>query len=179
MMHVAGGPGLLVEIDIPNRSIRESYTLSGRDTTGLLHSSRFPNRLIIISAGDYQPGKGFVGTGVVESFDIVSCDVFQIVEVDGAPLNGVIGAEDILLLENGSSGPILRVDLHTGEALSSYHLPETGLPMSFASALLAMPGLVCATDFNADSMYLIDPLSGEILAELATGDGPDALALIY
>jgi hypothetical protein len=178
MMHVAGGPGLLVEIDLTSRSVKTIYELSGRDTTGLLHSDRFPNRLIITSAGDYTLGEGFKGNGTVESLNILTGEIFQVVGVDGAPLAGTIGPDDILFLENAMEGKLLRVDLHEGKALPSFALPSWGEPLSFASSILPLPGLLCVTDFNSDRLYLLDGESGQTLAELAAGDGPDAMVEI-
>jgi hypothetical protein len=175
MMHVAGGPGLLVQIDLQSHSVSGIKELTGRDTTGLLHSDRFPNRLIITSAGDYDIGEGFAGNGTVESYNLTSGEIFQVVQVDGAPMSGSIGADDILFLENAMEGILLRVDLRDGEALEGIALPSWGAPLSFASSILALPGLLCVTDFNADRLYILDGESGKTLAELAAGDGPDAM----
>ena len=178
-IHMAGGPGLLVEIDIDNLEIENTIELTGRDTTQVLHSPRFPDRLIVMSAGDYSISEGFIGNGIVESIDLNTGGIFQVVEVDGAPFGGVIGPEDILYIENGKESDVLRVDLRAGIELESFHLLEYGISLSYASSLVALPGLILATNFNSDLLSLIDPLTGEILAELQTGDGPDAMVLIY
>jgi hypothetical protein len=178
MVHVAGGPGVLVEIDIPSRQITGIHFLSGRDTTGILHSDRFPSRLIIISAGTYALTQGFIGDGTIESYDIDTGDIFQVVKVDGAPFEGAVGTDDILICENAKEGKLLRIDLHEGVALPDFPLPSYGLALSYASSVLPLPGLLCVTDFNADRLYLVAPDSGDILAELATGDGPDAIAAL-
>ena len=41
-----------------------------------------------------------------------------------------------------------------------------------------MPGLLLATNFNSDRLHIVDPSDGTMLAELGTGDGPDAMAVI-
>ncbi len=178
MAHVAGGHGIIVQIDIPSLAIVGTIELDGRDTVSVIRSLRFPNRLIAISAGDYDPGIGFTGNGLVESIDLISGEIVQGVEVNGAPFGGVIGADDILVMENGMESKVLRVDLRKGVELDSYSLPTYGEPLSYASSILALPGLICVTNFNADRLCLVDPANGDILAELATGDGPDAIALI-
>ena len=177
-VHVAGGPGVLAEIDIPSRTLTTTHTLSGRDTTGIIHSPRFPRRLVLVSAGNYELAEGFTGTGTVESFDLDSGEIFQVVEVDGAPFDGEIGPDDILFLENALEAKVLRVDLHAGIELGAFDLPEHGTTFSYASAILPLPGLLIVTDFNSDRLYIQDPFAGEILAELQTGDGPDAMVLL-
>jgi hypothetical protein len=175
MYHVAGGPGVLVEIDISDREISGIYELSGRDTISVLHSPRFPDRLIIASAGSYEIADGFVGDGKVESFNLESKGLFQAVAVDGAPFGCVVGPDDILFLENGKEGSVLRVDLHAGIELDHFRLPDYGAPMTYASSLAVDSGILLATDFNTDRLYIIEPDTGSILGELATGDGPDAM----
>ncbi len=177
-VHVAGGPGLLAVIDIPSRSVQRMIELSGRDTVQVIHSPRFPERLIVLSAGDNDPAIGFVGNGTVESLNLDTGEIFQVIEVAGAPFGGAIGPDDILLMENGKEGVVLRVDLFSGVELQAFELPTYGEPLSYASSILALPGLVCVTNFNADRFYLLEPDSGEILAQLATGDGPDAMVLV-
>ncbi len=177
MAHMAGGPGVLIEIDIPTLSISAIHELTGRDTTQVIHSPRFPERLIILSAGDYDFMEGFIGNGVVESLDLETGEIFQVIEIDGAPFGGAIGPDDILLMENGKESALLRVDLRDGIELQNFKLPTYGEPLSYASALLGLQGLICVTNFNADRLYLLDPNTGDILAELATGDGPDAIIL--
>ncbi len=177
-LHAAGGPGVLVEIDVPSHQISTTHVLNGRNTTGIIHSPRFPRRLVLISAGDFSLSEGFLGNGVVESFDLDAGEVFQVVNVEGAPFDGVIGSDDILFLENGKEAEVLRVDLHEATSLDGYPLPDHGLSLSYASSMLALPGLLLVTDFNSDRLYLQDPSTGEMLAELATGDGPDAMALV-
>ena len=105
--------------------------------------------------------------------------MFQAVSVDGSPYGGVIGPEDILLMENGKTSDILRVDIKTGITLESVHLPDYGAMFSYASSLAVLPGLILATNFNSDLLHIIDPDTGIILAELQTGDGPDAMAVVY
>jgi hypothetical protein len=179
MVHVAGGPGVLVEIDTSSGEITDRIELAGRDTISVLHSERFPERLIILSAGSYEPGTGFAGDGMVESIDISSGEIFQAIEVDGAPFGGVVGPDDVLFLENGKAAEVVRVDLREGTQLDGWALPTYGESLSYASAIVALPGLVAVTNFNADRMYLLNPENGNMLAELATGDGPDAIAVVY
>ena len=80
------------------------------------------------------------------------------------------------VLENAKIGALLRVDLHEGKALSDFPLPTHGETLSYALAVLPLPGLLCVTDFNADQLYLLEPSSGNVLAQLFVGDGPDAMA---
>ena len=174
--HVAGGPGVLVEIDINDLSIKQTHVLTGRDTISVLHSARFPDRLVVISAGSYTPETGFDGNGAVESIDLSSGEIFQAINVDGAPFNGVIGPDDILYMENGKESKILRADLHEGKQLEGFNLPTYGENLSYASAILSCSGLLLVTNFNADRFYIINPDDGDLLAELQTGDGPDVLA---
>jgi hypothetical protein len=177
-IHEAGGPGIIVEIDIEKMEIAQIQELKGRNTVQVLHSPRFPDRIIVMSAGDHTVAEGFVGNGVVESIDINSGEIFQSVEVDGSPYGGAIGPGDILFMENAKEGNVLRVDLKMGMALDSFKLPEYGLSLSFASSIIALPGLILATNFNSDLLSLIDPITREILAELQTGDGPDAMVCV-
>ncbi len=177
-MHEAGGQGIVIEIALPACEISSVIELSGRDTTQVIHSPRFPERLIVMSAGDHTIEEGFKGNGIVESIDLNSGEIFQVIEVDGSPFGGEIGADDILFLENGLDSSILRVDLKTGEVLENFNLPTYGISLSYASSLVALPGLILATNFNTDRLYLLEPLTGEVLAELQTGDGPDAMVLV-
>lgn len=179
MVHVAGGPGVLAVIDASSGEITDRIELAGRDTISVLHSDRLPERLIILSAGNYEPGTGFAGDGKVESLDITSGEIFQVIEIDGAPFGGTVGPDDVLFLENGKTAEVVRVDLREGIQLDGWALPSYGEPVSYASAIIALPGFLAATNFNADRMYLLDPKDGSILAELATGDGPDAIAAVY
>ncbi|MFH1676515.1 MAG: hypothetical protein ABIC40_05765 [bacterium] len=174
--HLAGGPGVLVEIDINDLSVGRIHVLSGRDTISVLYSARFPDRLVVVSAGSYTPESGFTGNGAVESLDLPTGEIFQVINVDGAPFNGVIGPDDILYMENGKESKVLRADLHEGVQLEGFQLPTYGGSLSYASAILSCPGLLLVTNFNADRFYIISPDDGEMLAELQTGDGPDALA---
>lgn len=178
MMHVAGGPGLIAEINPITRKLENIYPLSGRDTSGLIYSDRYPSRLFAVSAGDYIVGKGFTGNGKVESFDIETGRVFQSIDVPGAPFSGTVGPDDILILENALEGVVLRIDPRQGHLLESYRLPVYGYSLSYASSIVALPGLLGITEFNSDRLYLLEPSSGDILAELVTGDGPDAMAII-
>lgn len=178
-VHVAGGPGVLVAIDTESGEMTDQIELTGRDTISVMHSDRFPERLIILSAGNYKPGFGFAGDGTVESVDIATGEIFQVIDVDGVPFGGGVGPDDILFLENGGTAEVIRIDLRKGIQFGGYELPTCGGQLSYASSVLAMPGLIAVTNFNADRLYLLDPSDGGILAELATGDGPDAMALIY
>jgi len=179
MVHVAGGPGVLAVINTSSGEITGQIELSGRDTISVLHSERFPERLIILSAGNYEPGTGFAGDGTVESLDISSGEIFQVIEIDGSPFEGTVGPEDVLFIENGKSAEVLRVDIREGTQLDGWALPSYGEQLSYASAIIALPGLIAAANFNADRIYLLDAESGSINAELATGDGPDAMAVVY
>ncbi len=176
--HQAGGPGLLVEIDLVSMEITATHALHGRDTLSVIHSPRLPDRLIILSAGTFTYEAGFIGDGTVESFDLNTGEIFQVIDITGAPYAGIIGADDILLMENGMESAILRADLRNGTQLESYSLPTYGLSLSYASSILALPGILAVTNFNADRLYILDPVTGEILVELPTGDGPDVMALI-
>jgi len=174
----AGGPGILVEIDLETRELANTIVMNGRNTSQVLYSQRFPARLIVMSAGDYEGVTGYTGNGMVESIDLNSGEIFQAIEINGAPLSGVIGQDDILHCENASEGKVIRLDLHTGLELDGYSLPDYGEQFSFASSLISLPGLLLVTNFNSDRLHIIDPSNGEILAELATGDGPDSISLV-
>jgi len=176
--HVAGGPGVIVIIDLDTLEIESTIVLSGRDSISLLHPPRFPERLVALSAGDYDFESGFHGNGMVESIDLNTREIFQTIELDGAPFDGTIGPDDILFMENGKEGTVLCADIRNGSQLTGFDLPSSGLALSYASSIVTLPGLVAVTDFNSDRLYLIDPLSGDILAELATSDGPDAMVCV-
>lgn len=177
-LHEAGGPGLLVVIDLEEMEIVNILELEGRNTVQVLHSPRFPDRLVVMSAGDHTVTDGFLGNGVVESLDLTTGEIFQTVNINGSPYGGAIGPGDILFMENARESDVLRVDLKTGALLECFKIPEHGLSLSFASSIMTLPGLILATNFNSDLLSLIDPLTGEILAELQTGDGPDAMVLV-
>jgi len=174
----AGGPGIVVAIDLVSFEVENIIEMTGRNTSQLLYSSRFPERLIVMSAGDYEGVTGYVGNGTVESIDLGSGEIFQSIDVEGAPISGVIGEDDILHLENASEGKVIRVDLRTGVELGGFTLPSYGEQFSFASSILSLPGLLLATNFNSDRLHIVDPSDGTMLAELGTGDGPDAMAVI-
>lgn len=175
---VAGGPGLIIEINLETFEIVETYKLTGRNTTQIFYSTRFPERLIALSAGDYVAVDGYVGNGCIESIDLTSGEIFQVIPIDGAPGSCVVGEDDILHCENAKDGTVLRVDLHSGNILDGYELPDYGERFSYASAILSLPGLLLVTNFNSDRLHILDPSTGEITAELTTGDGPDAIALV-
>jgi len=174
----AGGPGIVAVIDLDLLEVENIFEMTGRNTSQLLYSSRFPERLIVMSAGDYEGVIGYVGNGTVESIDLGSGEIFQSIDVDGAPISGVIGEDDILHLENAREAKVIRVDLRTGVELGGYTLPSYGEQFSFASSILSLPGLLLVTNFNSDRMHVIDPSNGVMLAELGTGDGPDAMVAI-
>jgi len=178
-LHTAGGPGVLVEIDVETYEIVRSWELTGRDTLSVIHSERFPERLIILSAGDHDIATGFEGNGTVESIDLTTGEMMGTIAVEGSPFGGVIGPDDILYMENGREGAVLRADLRKSLPLESFELPQYGVPLSYASSIAAMPGLLLVTNFNSDRLLVMNPGTGEVLAELATGDGPDAVAVLY
>ena len=93
-VHVAGGPGILVEIDIPSRTIVSTTAASGRDTIGLLYSGRFPERLDNHICRRLFTYEGFVGAGMVESYDLTAGKIFQSVKVDGLPFDGAVGPDE-------------------------------------------------------------------------------------
>ena len=111
--------------------------------------------------------------------DLKTGEIFQVIEVGGAPFGGAIGPNDVLYLENGMMGIILKVDLINGHELTGIELPTYGTSFNYASAIFPLPGLICATDFNSDRLYLIDPVTDSILTELLTGDGPDSIVQVY
>lgn len=177
--HTAGGPGLVVQVSLKTNSITNINTLSGRDTTGLINSERYPDRLIVISAGVYSIFDGFIGNGKVESINLNTLEIFQSIDLSGAPFSGVIGHDDLLYLENAKDNRLLRVDLKLGTELDDIELPQYGPGLSYISSLGTLPGLILATEFNSDKIYILDPSSGSLLGDLATGDGPDCMAILY
>ena len=115
----------------------------------------------------------------MESVDLASNEVFQVIEMDGAPLDGEVGPNEVIFLENAKEGKILKADLIDGTELQGIELPKYGTIFNYASSIAILPGLICATDFNTDRLYLIDQSMEDVIAELNTGDGPDSIVVVY
>jgi len=175
---VPGGPGQLAVIDPARRQIVEIITLEGRDPIGLaLDDAR--QLVWVVSAGDYDPGQGFAGNGLLEGIDVQSFEPVERIAVDGAPFEVLPDGQDRAYLGNGMDGRLLVVDLKEGRQLPSVDLRQEKGPtgLSFISALAQDPaGRLYVTDFNSDRLYVLDPARDlEVIASFTANDGPDTL----
>lgn len=177
----AAGPSLVVVLGAAGGQLRGVIELEGRDAAGAVYDAE-RGVVWIASAGDHATGSGFVGNGLLEAVDPTTREIVRTIEVDAAPFEVLIGPSGLAYLGNGRDGRVLVVDLETGETTATVdlrrHVPESGL--SFVSALaLDAAGLVYATDFNSDYLYVIDPAADHaIIHEQIVVDGPDTLTFL-
>lgn len=179
---VAGGPGVVVEVDPATEQVVRWFESGGRNTLDLAPHPWEPDRLLMANAGDHEPGQGFLGNGSVTVYSTTSQSLVDAYPTGEAPFELALGPSGRLYLGNGMTGRVLRIDLAGGGVLPPLDLPDTGGPgLSYASGLaVGADGILWVLEFNSDRLYRFDTAQGDLLLgdPLITGDGPDALALI-
>ncbi len=177
---VAGGPGLLAVIDATRNKLEKTIPLEGRNTSSVY--SHNDEILFLLSAGDYVPGTGFLGNGVIEIFDPSNDTVIDSIEIGGAPYEMAASPDGIAYVGNGKEGIILSFDMESLEVLDPVDIRDSlnTFGVSFVSALAVDGnGMLYAAEFNNDHLFIIDTNDGNrIIRVLDVNDGPDTLTFI-
>ena len=177
--HTAAGPSLVAVLDAASGEWRRTITLTGRNAVGLAWDEA-RGWLWALSAGSYEGG-GYDYAGKMEAIDPAVDEVVKVIDVDGAPIEGLI-VGDLAYLTNAADGRLTVVDVAAEEQLDfidlRFHTDAGGL--SFVSALaMGAGGMLYATDFNSAYLYVIDPAQDHtVIYETLVNDGPDTLVFL-
>lgn len=178
---ISGGPGYLAIINTETNTIEKILQTHGRNPVSIVHSElpTLTHLLFIINTGTYQTGKGFMGDGKIDIFDLKQEQIVHTIDIGGAPLEMKIAQNGLAYLSNSKEAKILKWDAVHHKILPSIALHSTICtePLQYVSALEIEDELLYATEFNADCLFMIDRNSDLIKHEFKTGDGPDLMAL--
>jgi streptogramin lyase len=176
--YIAGGPGVVVEIDTVSHSVRRFHESGGRNCVNVYHHDGRPDELWILNAGTYEPGSGFAGDGTLAIRSIAGDEVIRVVDLQDSPLELVLG-NDRVYFASAMDGRIARMDLDGFTMASPIELPTAGQGINYVSGLEITPdGVLWALEFNHNMLYVLDPAPGQIIQSVPMGEGPDALAFI-
>ncbi|MBN2054108.1 hypothetical protein JW905_04260, partial [bacterium] len=131
---VAGGPGIVCEIDAATDQLTGWFESGGRDTVSVDWEPRWPDWLWLTSAGDYQTSTGFVGNGQVSIWSISERCLVDQIPVGDAPFEIAFGS-DRIYLASAMDGLVVRLDLADLSLLSPVPLPNAGHGVNFVSGL--------------------------------------------
>lgn len=177
----AGGPGLIGIINLTNNQFMGTVQTTGRNTVGLCRNPVFPNELFVLSAGDIDTDTyHWLDNGKIDVFTTNSPGITHSVDVDGAPFEMVVASNGYGYVADASAGKILTLDTINLTFGSTIQVVE-GSGLSYISGLAVGPNnLLYAIEFNNDQLVIIDTASdNEIVQRIPTGDGPDAITVIW
>ena len=177
----AGGPGLIGIIDLTTNQFMGTVQTTGRNTVGLCPNPVFPNELFVLSAGDIDTDTfQWLDNGKIDVFTTNSPGITHSVDVDGAPFEMVVASNGYGYIADASAGKILTLDTINLTFGSTIQVVE-GSGLSYISGLAIGPNyLLYAIEFNNDQLVIIDTASdNEIVQRISTGDGPDAITVIW
>jgi hypothetical protein len=177
----AGGPGLLGIIDLTNNQFNSTIQMTGRNTVGLCQNPYAPYQLFVLSAGDMDSNSwAWLNNGKIDVYNMNSPGIIQSVNVDGVPFEMVVASNGYGYITDGAEGTIMTMQISSLTFGSEIELVDT-TGFNWASGLAIGPNnLLYALEFNSDQMIVIDTASNnEIVDMITTGDGPDAVTVIW
>lgn len=177
--YVAGGPGIIVRIDIHEDRVTGWFESGGRDCVGVFADPRWPDRIWTTNAGDYTPGSGYDRNGTIGIYTISSGTVTDSIPVADAPFEIVFG-DDRAYFSSAVEGRVGRLNLEDLSVLSPVSLPDAGQGLNFVSGLkVGFDGRLWVLEFNHDKLYALDTHREDALVhDITVGDGPDDLIII-
>ncbi len=182
MTYTAGGPGLLVIIDLPSNQVLSTIETQGRNTVGLCINPYSPDKMYVISAGDMDSATWeWQGNGKIEVFNLSSKGITASIDIPAAPFEMVVAPTGIAYITDGMEGKLLTMDTVTYAMGPNIELVETSGDFSYASGLVMGPNsLLYALEFNNDDLIVIDTSQGDVIIDrFKMGDGPDAVVVIW
>ncbi len=178
----AGGPGYLAIIDTKTKSLIKVTKTNGRNTVAV-HSGlnpQHPRWLYIISSGSYVVGKGYLGDGVLDIYDIDQDKIIKSIAIPGAPSKLITSHDGQVYLSNAQEALVYSFDNTTFAInkpidLRKNRCNESKHPFSYISDLLVDDNYLYATEFNSNCFMVIDRKTQELVQKISTGDGPQVM----
>jgi len=180
MVYAAGGRGAVGIIDASTATVDELMTVQGRNTVGVECPDETAGLIYIISAGDFSPDTfNYIGNGLVEVYNHDTGTMSGSVSLLGAPYELALSPTGAGYATDGMGGDVLRFDSISLIAWPKIDIPDSGTGYNYVSGISHLGGSDLAVlEFNADTLYIIDGITGAIADSLIVGDGPDAIAII-
>jgi DNA-binding beta-propeller fold protein YncE len=180
-----GGPGMVAIIDLTSNEVQATFQTTGRDTMSFCQDPFQSNKLYIISAGDSTLDMDTFTVewslnGKIDVFNLSTQGIVDSVDADFAPFEMVIASNGYGYVADGSAGKVYLLNTSSNSISSSIQIaPSTEL--SYISGIAIGPaGFVYALQFNNDEVAIIDTDSeNQIVQRMNTGDGPDAITVIW
>ena len=178
----AGGPGTVWKLALSGETATDAGLLilsAGRNAGDVTHTTVGGREAFVVaSAGDFQPGTGYLGNGSFHLIDAPTWRELAAIPVASAPVKILaIGAH--AYGAGAQAGDISQVDLGARTAGPVIQLPDSGTGLNYCSGLAAVDAThLLALEFNSDKLYGIDLSTGEVSGGLTVGDGPDAIVLV-
>lgn len=147
---LAGGPGLVVVINVLNDQIEKIITLNHTNPQVIYTSAYYPHRLFISETGNYD------NTGVIDVIDTLTDTLIGKIAIGGAPGNIAISSKGKGFVTDSSWGSgvkLLTFSADTYQALTPIIVTSNG----WASAVFVNDqDDVFVTDFNQDGLYILN-----------------------
>ncbi|MBU1024682.1 hypothetical protein KKB99_01605 [bacterium] len=180
--YAAGGPGLVAILDLNSNQVMSTIETTGRNTVGLFQDPFRPELMYIISAGDTDPVTWeWQANGKIDIFNLDTKGITRSIDIQGAPFEMAIAPTRIAYITDGMEGKLITFNTATYALGPQIKLVDNPSGLSYASGLAMGPNfLLYALEFNNDQLIVIDTSQGDVIVDrFDTGDGPDALAVIW
>jgi len=180
IVYAAGGRGAVGVIDASTGTVDRLMTVQGRNTVGVECPDETAGLIYIISAGDFSPDTfNYIGNGLIEVYDHNTGTMSGSVSLMGAPYELVLSPTGAGYATDGMGGDVLRFDSISLIAWPKIDIPDSGTGYNYVSGISHLGGSDLAVlEFNADTLYIINGITGAIDDSIIVGDGPDAIAVI-
>lgn len=177
--YYAGGPGIVVMIDMSTDQVTGWFESGGRNCADITYSPNFPDWLWVVNTGDYSWPDGFSENGTISAFNIHSNELIHVIETNDAP-NELIFGPDHAYFASSADGRIGRFDPNSFDLLSPLSLSSGGTEYNMASGLAIGPdNRLWALEFNHNKVWVIDTDQDDMtIQEISVGQGPDALIIV-
>jgi len=177
--YLAGGPGVIVRIDIRQDRVTGWTESGGRNCLGVFADAGWQDRIWITNAGDYTPGSGFDGNGTISIYTISTGTVSDSIPVSDAPFE-ITFTDTRAYFSSAAEGRVGRLNLSDLSVMPPVTLPGAGQGINYVSGMKIGPdGRLWVLEFNHDMLYTLDTKQNDtVIHEITVGDGPDDLIIV-
>lgn len=176
---VAGGPGIIVQIDTTTDQVTGWIESGGRNCVGVHYDANRSDWIWITNAGDYSSGSGYDRNGTIAIYSLSQGMVTDNIPVNDAPYELVLGSERAYY-SSAADGLVGRLDLGSLSLLEPISLPNAGHGLNFVSGMkLGSDGRLWVLEFNHDKLFTLNTFhNDDLVHEVTVGHGPDDLIIV-
>ena len=171
-----GQEGAVTIVNTDTGVIEEKLDIAGWNTVDVYCPDPEGDLLYFVSAGEYF----FRGeNGLIEVYDTSSGQVTGSVSLDGIPWGMVLSSTGAAYTTNAQTGEVLRFDANSLIPWPPFPLPDSGTGYNFISDICFTGNNELAViEFNGDTLYIVDGITGDVKWSANAGDGAYAVAVI-